>query len=663
MARAVPAPRYFFLAALSTLAVNLGLPGSFPTATALTPLATTRLDDPSPDGCLPTDCSLREAIIEANGSPGPDTLALATGTYELTITGTPGDATVGDLNISEDLAIEGAGVATTLISGGLLGDRVFNVVSPASVTIGNLTVRDSTAGGVLNSGNLSLTGVTLSMNTTDPLVRGGGIDNSGVLNITDSTLNGNRAGTDGGAIFNGGTMTLTNVTLSGNRGDRGGAIFNAGTATLYDTTVARNTAYVGGGGGLFADPVGILRLTNTMVANNIDPSGTDPKPDCAGTLTSEGYNLLENVAGCAGVTGPGDITGLDPKLGTLTDNGGPTSTQAPSGDSPAIDAGSPAPEGSGSGACTALDQRGTPRALGGRCDIGAVEQVLCLGTPVKRIGTDGDDTLLGTMGSDAILGLGGNDSIDASGGNDRVCSGDGNDVVNAGSGDDQVYGDRGNDQLRGDFGKDVLTGAEGHDVLEGGSSDDSISGGADDDVLTGGSGIDLLMGDDGTDSLSGDGGQDGLVGGAGTDALYGGEDDDTLHGEDGDDSLFGDDGNDSLAGDRGEDLVDGGAGNDHGLGGGGGDRLLGRDGSDVLKGQMGRDRLQGGTGRDELHGGAGADRIVGGDDKDRLSGDSGADALIGGRGGDDLRGGRGPDRCIGGPGRDRKKDCEQGDVS
>src|SRR5919106_1696258 len=463
--------------------------------------AVTRFDDPLPNTCSATDCSLREAIIAANSAPGHDSIILGAGTYQLTIPGTSAGAAAGDLNISGDLTIAGTGVSSTLVSGALLGDRVLNVAASRVVTVQGLTIRDATSGGVLNSGDLTMANVSVTMNTTGPLTGGGGIDNAAALTLANVTVSGNRAGTDGGGIFNSGTVTLTNVTLSGNKGDRGGGLYNTGSATLNGTTVARNTAHAGGGGGLFAGPGGTLRLENSMVANNIDASPSNQRPDCLGPLVSGGYNFVENAAGCAGITGAGDITALDPKLGPLLDNGGPTPTQAPAADSPLIDAGNPATAGSGSGACTASDQRGAPRALGVRCDIGAVEQVLCLGTPVRRIGSLGDDTLVGTIGPDAILALSGNDSIDSGGGNDRVCSGDGDDVVDAGSGEDQVQGDQGNDQLRGGFGKDVLSGAEGNDVLEGGSSDDTLGGGAGDDLLLGGAGNDSFTGGEGTGSV------------------------------------------------------------------------------------------------------------------------------------------------------------------
>src|SRR5215213_3453787 len=75
----------------------------------------TRTDDPSPDdpsshGCLPDDCSLREAVIAANNTGGHDTVRLSNKVYSLLIPARFGDsgfAQVGDLDITDDLTIEG----------------------------------------------------------------------------------------------------------------------------------------------------------------------------------------------------------------------------------------------------------------------------------------------------------------------------------------------------------------------------------------------------------------------------------------------------------------------------------------------------------------------------------------------------------------------------
>jgi CSLREA domain-containing protein len=70
-----------------------------PIAEGATTYAVTRTDDPPPDGCLPQDCSLREAIIAANADSDPGVVSLQAGTYELTTPGTYEDAALaGDLD-------------------------------------------------------------------------------------------------------------------------------------------------------------------------------------------------------------------------------------------------------------------------------------------------------------------------------------------------------------------------------------------------------------------------------------------------------------------------------------------------------------------------------------------------------------------------------------
>ena len=99
-------------------------------------------------------------------------------------------------------------------------------------------------------------------------------------------------------------------------------------------------------------------------------------PDCSGSLTSQGYNLLEDTTGCTFVPTTGDINGSDPNLGPLGDNGGRTWTHALRTGSPAIEQ---IPDGTyGCQASVSVDQRGYRRAggpgFGGSlCDMGAYE--------------------------------------------------------------------------------------------------------------------------------------------------------------------------------------------------------------------------------------------------------------------------------------------------
>jgi hypothetical protein len=95
----------------------------------------------------------------------------------------------------------------------------------------------------------------------------------------------------------------------------------------------------------------------------------NPGQVLSGALTASGYNLISNSTGGSGYA-PTDILDVDPLLGPLADNGGPTLTHALLPGSPAIDAGDPNPADP-----PEWDQRGPgfPRIANGRIDIGAFE--------------------------------------------------------------------------------------------------------------------------------------------------------------------------------------------------------------------------------------------------------------------------------------------------
>jgi hypothetical protein len=109
-------------------------------------------------------------------------------------------------------------------------------------------------------------------------------------------------------------------------------------------------------------------LENTIVANN-------SVGNCAGTIVSNGYNLSSD--GTCNFNNAGDSNNVDPKLGALQYNGGPTQTMALPSGSPAIDAGNPNGCTNSKGHLLKTDQRGMPRPdkedTGG-CDMGAYER-------------------------------------------------------------------------------------------------------------------------------------------------------------------------------------------------------------------------------------------------------------------------------------------------
>ena len=339
----------------------------------------------SPGFPIPGPCTLRAAIMEANALDGDDTITLPPGTYFLTNAGTGENAGgTGDLDIADfgnKLTITGAGAATTIINGGGI-DRVIQVLGLTTLELSSVTITNgdttSSGGGIFNRGTLTLTNSTVSGNTADgagggisnsgeatltnstvsgnTAAQGGGIENRGTLTLTNSTVTGNMSLAGGGGILNlSGTLTLTNSTVSGNTADgAGGGISNSGEATLTNSTVSGNAAAFDSGGILHLD--GPLTLKNSIIAGN-------SAPDCDGLAVTSLGNNIDGDSTC-NLAGPDDQPGVDPLLGPLADNGGPTQTQALLAGSPAINAGDDT-------AALAIDQRGFPRV--GVSDIGAFE--------------------------------------------------------------------------------------------------------------------------------------------------------------------------------------------------------------------------------------------------------------------------------------------------
>jgi CSLREA domain-containing protein len=391
-------------------------------------------------------CSLREAILSANtdsavgGCPagaGADTIALAAGTYRLSIpVGTTGDD--GDLDVTGQLTISHAGVAPTVVDGARI-DRVIQVLPGGNLTARGFTVRNGrtaqSGGGIRNEGTLSLSNVTVSGNETTASY-GGGIANAGTatMSLTNVTVSHNRAEGDGGGIDqgNGGLLNLNNVTIASNTADTNGDD--------------------GGGGGILVapptpqSPQGTVNLRNTIIARNSDisPPGVGTAPDCGGTLISRGANLVGDTTNCAFRASGGDRINVNPRLGPLADNGGSTFTHALRKGSLAINAGRGTP--------ARTDQRGVPRKAP---DIGAYEFARCGGRVVNRVGTSGKDKLAGTKKSDGLLGMGGPDILEGRAGNDGLCGGPGRDKLKGGGGRDTLVGGKGNDVCKGGPGRDV----------------------------------------------------------------------------------------------------------------------------------------------------------------------------------------------------------------
>jgi CSLREA domain-containing protein len=487
------------------------------------------------------NCTLREAVRAANANAavdacpsgsGVDTIALAAGNYALTLGPTGEQAAAGgDLDITDPVGVSIVGdpAGTSVDAGGV--DRVFELIGPAIATFDGVSIKGGAnvvGGGGVEVGNTAQATVVHSTVSGNSATSGGGLDvvGSSYLTVIDSTVAGNVSlggpGEGGGGInaVTGAQLSVINSTISGNRAAfDGGGIHVIGltrpTANVASSTITANTA--ANGGGTFPEAGNTVNLKGSIVAGN---TGTATAPDCGGALNSQGNNLISNPAGCSVSAQPSDIVGQSAALGPLTDNGGPTQTHALLASSPAID--------KGAADAPAADQRGIARS--GAPDIGSYEFVACLGVPVNRIGSGGNDSLTGTTGADGFLLLGGSDTAIGLGGNDGFCGAEGNDALSGGPGNDVATGEAGKDTLRGGPGKDNLKGGTGNDTLGGGSGKDNLKGGTGKDSVSGGPGKDRLSGGAGKDNLFGGPGKDRLKGQAGRDSCKGGSDKDKASG-------------------------------------------------------------------------------------------------------------------------------------
>jgi CSLREA domain-containing protein len=331
-------------------------------------------------GCTPSECTLREAVVQADNQAGDDTI-------EFDLTGFAGTKTIiltqGGLSIFNNgaLTINGTGASQLSISGNNAW-RVFYVDQGANLTLNGVTVTAGKGGGlfgynfgggILNSGTLNLINSIVSGNSSSGDYTGsigtnfgGGIYNDGSLIITNSIISGNLVSGSsninrGGGIFNGKTLTVINSTISGNfasgsngSDNYGGGIFNSGgIITLTNSTVSGNSSSGAGssnfGGGISNESGGTLNLTNSTITNNSAIRGISNYGGGIynlGTGNARNTIISGNTApanpdlyGLMSATSQNNLVGGNAMLGTLANNGGPTETHALLSNSPAINAG------------------------------------------------------------------------------------------------------------------------------------------------------------------------------------------------------------------------------------------------------------------------------------------------------------------------------------
>ena len=207
---------------------------------------------------------------------------------------------------------------------------------------------------------------------------GAGIDvkRANTVYISQSLISGNTLTSFAGSGYGGGGLALHTVSSSTKiinstfyrnfayHNGGGIGIFDAATgdgeSIGYSTISGNSTAYFYSNGILGA---GQPNIFSSIVANNSSKSYTQ---DMAGTFRLR-YSLVTNTNGTT-ITGSKNIFGVDPQLGQLTVNGGPTLTMLPAATSPVLNAGPTPPIEQ------TKDQRGLPRAANSRINMGAVER-------------------------------------------------------------------------------------------------------------------------------------------------------------------------------------------------------------------------------------------------------------------------------------------------
>ncbi|HUJ15248.1 MAG TPA: choice-of-anchor Q domain-containing protein [Thermoanaerobaculia bacterium] len=265
-----------------------------------------------------------------------------------TVSGSGNSGSGGAINFASDLTVETSTFTsnTATATGGGFGGFGGAMSGGGTITITDSSITGNTAGGQFGSGGaISSSGGTTTIERS--LVSGnssagtGGIDSADSVILRNATISGNTGGIIAGVT--GSPLTLQGCTVTGNRstGPSGGAVGGlSGTATLD--------------------------VSNSILSNNSSASTFAPKASCYNSaVTSNGYNISDDTT--CNLTGLNDRQSIDPMLGPLADNGGPTQTFALLLGSPAIDAGDCA------GGLLTVDQRGKPRPSGPKCDIGAFE--------------------------------------------------------------------------------------------------------------------------------------------------------------------------------------------------------------------------------------------------------------------------------------------------
>ena len=289
------------------------------------------LGDADNGDCGVITCTLRDAILAANGSAGTDTIH-----FDLAANTT---ITLGSqLPVITDTLIIDGSTAVSLTVSGDNKYRVFEIGSGTTVTMTDMTIMagkavsgtscpDACGAGILNGGQLGLDRMIFSNNeaylggglynragaaltavlsefSVNTANNGAGIyhESSDKLLVERSVFSGNDGSNFGGGIFIlAGTITIDRDHFEDNTANWGGGIFlSGGTMDADQSTFTTNTVKIGGGAFYSADRV---KLSGSSMTGNAANWGGAIYNGSSGRMDSSDNSLTSNtaIAGGGGV--------------------------------------------------------------------------------------------------------------------------------------------------------------------------------------------------------------------------------------------------------------------------------------------------------------------------------------------------------------------------
>ena len=302
------------------------------------------LGDADNGDCGVITCTLRDAILAANGSAGTDTIH-----FDLAANTT---ITLGSqLPVITDTLIIDGSTAVSLTVSGDNKYRVFEIGSGTTVTMTDMTIMagkavsgtscpDACGAGILNGGQLGLDRMIFSNNeaylggglynragaaltavlsefSVNTANNGAGIyhESSDKLLVERSVFSGNNGLNSGGGIFIlAGTITIDRDHFEDNTANWGGGIFlSGGTMDADQSTFTTNTVTSGGGAFYSADRV---KLSGSSMTGNAANWGGAIYNGSSGRMDSSDNSLTSNtaIASGAGIFSTGVLTSTDNSL-------------------------------------------------------------------------------------------------------------------------------------------------------------------------------------------------------------------------------------------------------------------------------------------------------------------------------------------------------------